>query len=109
MLFLRQVKNITNLCKAIPQDWTNNTEQKTDVMFLWDEVNSPKFIKELGFNLDIENVKHVHGAVIWNIQRKNYSKSKIPKMIGSSFYKQMTARNINTVRKLNEMMLPDKK
>ena len=41
---------------------------------------------------------------VWNINRKNYSKSGMNKFIGTEVYKNMTARNVNTVRKFLEIM-----
>ncbi|MHB1089711.1 MAG: DUF1697 domain-containing protein [Ilumatobacteraceae bacterium] len=34
---IRDVKNIQKLCEKIPCELENNTKQKTDVLFLWDE------------------------------------------------------------------------
>jgi len=46
--------------------------------------------------------------LIWNITREDHGKSRVPKMIGSRFYKNMTARNANTTRKLLELMAGDR-
>jgi uncharacterized protein (DUF1697 family) len=44
------------------------------------------------------------GALIWNIGRENVTRGGGVKLIKTDLYKQMTVRNINTVRKLNELM-----
>ena len=59
-------------------------------------------------NPKVDRLLHVKGALIWNITREDYGKSKVPKMIGSRFYKNMTARNANTTRKLLELMAGDR-
>jgi uncharacterized protein (DUF1697 family) len=58
----------------------------------------------LATNPDVDNVKYVDGAIVWSIDRKNYNKSAMHKFIGTPLYKHMTARNVNTVRKLGDLM-----
>jgi uncharacterized protein (DUF1697 family) len=77
---------------------------RTGVMFLWDEVDTPEVIAAIVTNSEVDRLLHVKGALIWNVNRSDYGKSKVPKIIGSRFYKNMTARNANTTRKLLELM-----
>ena len=101
---VRDDANIAKLCKEIPADWTNDSEQKTDVIFLWEEVDSPGVLEEIKVNPDVDALIYIPGAVIWNFDRVNYRSSKMHNFIGTRVYKLMTARNINTVRKLNELL-----
>ena len=103
-IVLRSQDAIHELCKTIPAGWTNDNIQRTDVLFLWDEINSPEIINNLKFNSDIENMQYADGAVVWNISRKNVRRGAGVKLIKSELYKFMTARNINTVRKIDELM-----
>jgi uncharacterized protein (DUF1697 family) len=43
---------------------------------------------------------YVNGAIIWNVQRENYNKSQLNKIISHKIYKDMTVRNVNTARHL---------
>ena len=52
----------------------------------------------------MDTLKYIDGAIIWNVKRKDVTKSGMKKFIGTLIYKNMTARNINTVRKLNELL-----
>ena len=101
---VRDRKQISEAVNKVPQNWTNNTEQKTDVIFLWDDVNSPKVLKEIFTNPKVDKLSYKDGAIIWHIDRALYMKSGMHKFIGTRIYKQMTARNINTVRKLRDLM-----
>jgi len=49
-------------------------------------------------------VKYLPGAVLWNVEGKNYSKSGMLKLMGTELYKNMTIRNVNTVRKIHQIM-----
>lgn len=101
---LRDGKNIEKVCKKIPTDWQNNDEMKTDVLFLWEEFDNKKSLDLINKKEGIDNLIYVDGAIVWNVDRKNYTKSGMNKFINSILYKNMTARNVNTVRKLRELM-----
>ena len=103
-VIVRNARSIQKICKAVPDTWENNAVMKTDIMFLWKEVDSPKVLGQLATNPKADVVKYVPGAILWNIHRINFNRSSLPKLIGTKFYKQMTVRNINTLRKLNQMM-----
>ena len=96
--------DLAAICKTIPGDWVTDKVMRTDVMFLWDEVDSPEVIASIATNPKVDRLLHVKGALIWNITRKDYDKSKLPKIIGTRVYKNMTARNANTTRKLLALM-----
>jgi len=97
--------DIAAICKKIPTDWVTDKLMRTDVMFLRDEVDKAETIAAVPANPAVDRLVHVKGALIWNVSRKDYGQSKVPKMVGSSFYKNMTARNVNTTRKLLALMI----
>lgn len=101
---LRDRDNIATLAQKIPTGWTNDDKLKTDVMFLWDEIDDPAILKKVAINSMIENALYLPGALVWNIGRQNVTRGGGIKLIKSDLYKHMTIRNINTVRKLNEMI-----
>lgn len=101
---VRDVKSMQKLCKAIPEEWGNDPEQKTDILFLWDEYDSKKSLALIKTNKDVDNLLYISGAIVWNVSRKDYNKSGMNKFIGTPVYKHMTSRNVNTTRKLLELM-----
>jgi uncharacterized protein (DUF1697 family) len=101
---LRNLENIQKLCREIPARWTNDSQQKTDVLFLWDEIDSADILDKVVINPEIENARYIAGALVWNIGRENVTKGGGVKLIKTDFYRHMTARNINTVRKLYDLM-----
>ncbi len=102
---LRDLPNIEKLCREIPASWTNDTGQKTDVMFLWDEIDNKEILNKVVVNPEIENARYIDGALVWNIGRENVTRGGGIKLIKTDVYPHMTIRNINTVRKLHELML----
>jgi uncharacterized protein (DUF1697 family) len=102
-VLIRNSQNILDLCSSIPPGWQNDTEQKTDILFLWDEYDNPESLKLIKAASGIDNLLYKSGAIIWNLHRANLSKSGMAEFIGTELYKNMTARNINTVRRLKEL------
>ncbi len=98
------------IAEAIPKEWTNDAPHphklghKSDVIYLFPEVNTPDIIEKLGHRPDLETMKYVDGAVVTTITRTNQAKGSLQKLIGSDIYSQTTIRNVNTARKLAEMV-----
>ena len=90
--------------KKIPKGWGNDTKQKTDVLFLFDEFDSKNTLKKIVTKKDVDTLIYIKGVIVWNVDRAHYNKSGMKKFIGTEVYKNMTARNVNTVRKLGGMM-----
>jgi uncharacterized protein (DUF1697 family) len=103
-VLIKDINEIRKINDALPKSWLNNDEMKSDVMFLWDEVDSKSVLEELPTKEDIDEVKYVKGAVLWRVDRDKVTRSGISKIVGTKLYKQMTVRNCNTLRKLLEMM-----
>ncbi len=85
---------------AIPKEWENNNKQKSDVAYLFNEVDSERTIDELPINKEYLDIRYVKGAVFWNVDRENYNKSNLNKIVGHRLYRFMTVRNVNTARVL---------
>ncbi len=101
---VRDVNNMRKVVKTIPTKWTNDGSMKCDVMFLWTEVDRPSVVKELSIKPDLEEVRYVPGALIWRVDRDKITRSGMMRMAGTPLYKRMTIRNVNTARKLLELM-----
>jgi len=101
---LRSMQQIKALLDSFPTTWVNDATMKCDVMFLWDEIDSPSIMQQIPYKPEIEDVLYVPGAVIWRIDRDKVSRGAVLKIVGTDAYKKMTIRNPNTVRKLYELM-----
>lgn len=103
-VIVRDKTNIEALVRSIPDDW-NNQEQKTDVMFLWNAIDSSDILNKITAKPELgETIRYEKGALLWNIDRKNVTKSAVLRLVGTPVYKQMTVRNVNTVRKIAMLM-----
>ena len=97
---IKSEEDMKRIASVIPLAWENNQEQKTDVAYLFPEVDYEGFIDEMPVKREFADLLYVPGAVVWHIFRDNYNKSQINKIIGQKMYQQMTVRNVNTARYL---------
>lgn len=103
-------EKFARIAAAIPPDWTNDppkpdkSSQKSDVLFLFDEVNSPDILEKIGYKPEVETMLYVDGAVLTNITRANQSRGSLLKLMGTGLYRQITIRNITTTSKLAELV-----
>lgn len=102
-VLVRSYKDIGTICDKLPLTWVKNELMRTDVMFLWKEFDSPEIIQQLQIN-PVDNVMYEQGAVLWHVAGKDYNKSGMSKLVGTKLYRNMTIRNVNTVRKLHQIM-----
>ncbi len=101
---VKSLKEMEVINAKLPDGWENDLDAKTDVMFLWKEVDSQKVLENLTIKPELDNVVYVEGALLWNVKRKDVTKSGLLRIAGSDLYKKMTIRNVNTFRKLLSLM-----
>lgn len=99
---VKTLDDLKRIEAEIPAEWQNDTEQRTDVAYLFDEIDSPEIIDRMPFNKNLVHLLYVPGAVVWNLSREHYTKSRLNKLIGHPLYALMTLRNVNTARRLTE-------
>ncbi|MBN2353404.1 MAG: DUF1697 domain-containing protein [Spirochaetales bacterium] len=97
---VKTAKEMKTIANAVPGDWLNDAAQRTDVAYLFPEIDSRKTVDELPVDREYIDVRYVKGAVYWNVKRENVYKSRLAEVIGHEIYKSMTIRNVNTARRL---------
>ncbi len=101
---LRSIEDFHTMMSRVPESWRNDQDMKCDVLFLWEDVDSPTLLTELTVKPDIDTVIYTPGAVLWAVDKINVTKSGSMKLVGTNLYKKMTVRNINTARKIYLIM-----
>lgn len=101
---------VRSIADAIPPEWSNDSPKpdksgyKSDVIYLFDGVNSPNIIDQIGYRPDIETILYVDGALLTTVSRANQARGSLQKLIGTKLYQRMTIRNITTAKKLAELV-----
>ncbi len=103
-VLIRSFNDYTDMMKFLPDDLKNDNDIKSDVLFLSEGMNKDTLSEELKAKPQIDTLIFAPGAVLWAIDRKGVTKSGLQKLIGTSLYKNMTVRNVNTTRKIYDIM-----
>ncbi|MGF9698615.1 MULTISPECIES: DUF1697 domain-containing protein [Paenibacillus] len=101
---VRNMDEMQTVLQALPEEWTNDEQAKSDVMFLWDEVNDVSVLDKLPLKPEVGTLIYVTGAILYSVSREDATKSGMNKLVGSSIYKYMTVRNVNTTRQIYKLM-----
>lgn len=103
-VLVRDINEITAVIEALPDTWKNDSTMKSDVLFLWDDVEQEHLFAQLKPNEAIDTVYFVPKAVLWMVTRENINKSRLKQLVGQPLYKKITIRNVNTTRKIYVLM-----
>ena len=104
LVLIKDQEDLASIIEALPVNWENNATMKSDVLFLWDGVDQKTLLEQIQPNPAIDTVKLVSGAILWTISRDELNKSRLKQIISLPLYKQITIRNVNTTRKIFELM-----
>lgn len=100
LTLVKTEKEMIRIVEVIPKNWKNDITQRSDVAYLFPEIDSKKTIDDLPIKKEFMDIRYVKGAIFWNVDRKNYNKSHLNKIISHNLYQFMTVRNVNTARYL---------
>lgn len=103
-VLVRSLDDFKIMMNVLPDSWKNDQHMRSEVLFLWDDIDDESVLSKLTIKPEIDTVKYVNGAILWSFDRKNVTKSGMAKLIGTTIYKKMTMRNVNTTRKIYELM-----
>jgi uncharacterized protein (DUF1697 family) len=94
---LRQRSNRPNWLMPVRSTWTI-------VSGVLPVITPLRFTEDWSRN--IEDLRYLPGALVRRVDRELQTKSPMTKIVGTPLYPQMTARNVNTVRRLAELRQP---
>jgi uncharacterized protein (DUF1697 family) len=101
---LRDADEIAAIVTAIPEGWTNDASMKCDVVFLQPDVDRAAVLDDLGPRPGVEDALYVPGAIVWRVDRKDATRSRLTRMVGTPLYSRVTVRNCTTVRRLHGLL-----
>jgi uncharacterized protein (DUF1697 family) len=100
---VRNQAEIEKLLKSVPKSW-KNTDRKCNVIFLRHAIDSKDILKGLSTKSDIEEVVYKPGVLFWSALTGDLGQSTMIKLSSKPIYKEMTVRNLNTTKKIFELM-----
>ena len=99
---IKSQREMRRIAGVVPASWLNDKEQKTDVAYLFPDIDSETTIDALPAKREYVDIRYTKGALYWNVDRKNLIRSNLSKIASHPLYKLMTVRNVNTCRYLAE-------
>jgi len=101
---VRSLAEMEKLLKALPQSWGGDSGWRYNVIFLRHTIDSEKIVTELPVNTDIEQIVYRPGALLWSAQVNELTRTNMAKLGSRKIFRDMTVRNLNTTKKLYELM-----
>ena len=101
---LRNLPEMAKLVKSLPPDWGGDSSWRYNVIFLRHTIDSEKILSDLPVKSDIEKIVYRPGTVLWSAMASEASRSNLVKLASKKIFKDMTVRNLNTTKKLYELM-----
>jgi uncharacterized protein (DUF1697 family) len=74
------------------------------VIFLRHTIDSKQVLDGLNVKPDIEEVVYCPGTLLWSARLNALTRTAMNKLPARAVYKDMTIRNLNTTRKVFELM-----
>ena len=101
---LRSLAEMEKIVESLPRTWTGDSQWRYNVIFLRHTIDNEKILAELEVKKDIEEVVYCPGALFWSAQISELTRTNMLKLSSRKMYQDMTIRNLNTTRKLYELM-----
>jgi uncharacterized protein (DUF1697 family) len=102
---VKSYSEMANLLAKLPKNWDGNKDYRFNVMFLRHTVDSEDILKGMEPNQDIDEVVvYRPGALMWSARLSDINQTTMAKVSSKKTFQEVTVRNLNTTRKLYELM-----
>jgi len=97
-------KKMKAIVKSIPKKWANEHSYRHNVLFLRHTIDSKKILGGLKPKPKIEEVVYRPGVLFWSARIGDLTRTSMVKLSAQKIYQEMTIRNLNTTKKMFELM-----
>lgn len=101
---VRSCSEMAELVENLASNWNDDKRWRYNVIFLRRSIDSEKVLDSLEPKSDIEQVVYCPGALLWSVRTSEVTQTRWVKLPGQKIFQDMTVRNVNTTRKLHELM-----
>lgn len=103
-IVLRDLPTVRGVIDALPETWVNDATTTANVLFLYREIDGPELLEQIVVRPEFDEVEYASGALLWRVDKAVLAKSGMMRLAGTPLYRQMTVRNVNTTRKVADIM-----
>ena len=101
---IRSHSEMEDLVQSLPKSWKGDTDWRYNVIFLRHTIDSEDMLTDLPAKTDIEEIVYRPGALLWSVLASNINRTTWAKFATRKKYQDTTVRNLNTTKKLYELM-----
>ena len=101
---VRRFSEIANLVEHLPKNWGDDERWRYNVMYHRHSIDSADVLDLLEIKKDIEQVSYCPGTLLWSGRVSDVTRTSMNKLPGKKIFQDMTVRNLNTTKKLYELM-----
>jgi uncharacterized protein (DUF1697 family) len=101
---VRSIDEMGKLVASLPRSWNGDSEWRYNVIFLRHVIDSEEILSSLAPKPDIEQVVYRPGTLLWSAKVSDVARTTMQKLSSQKTFKDMTVRNLNTTKKLYELM-----
>ena len=101
---VRTLSEMAKLVKSLPAHWSGDSDWRYNVIFLRHTIDSKKILGELPVKSELEELEYRPGTLLWSAHVSAVARSNLVKLSNRKLYQEMTVRNLNTTKKLHELM-----
>lgn len=101
---VRSHAEMRRLVRTIARTWDDDAAWRYNVIFLRHAIDSRSVLDGLEPKPEIERVVYCPGALLWCARVSDITRADMLKLASRRIYQEMTVRNVNTTRKLFDLM-----
>ena len=101
---IRSLSEMEELVKNLPRTWNGDAAWRYNVIFLRHTIDSKEILADVPAKSDIEEVVYHPGALLWSVLAIEVNRTTWGKFATRKSYQETTVRNLNTTKKLYELM-----
>jgi len=102
---VRSLAEMETLVNSLPKTWNGDSSRRYNVIFLRHTIDSEEMIADLLFTTDVEETFYRPGVLFWTSSvLTDLNRTQFQKLSARKFFQDMTIRNLNTTKKLHDLM-----
>jgi uncharacterized protein (DUF1697 family) len=102
-VMIRSRKDLENTIHHFPKIFNDN-EWKHNVIFLSKAIDPKDMLNQFEIKKEIEQIHYCAGTLFWSAKLDGITRSTMLKLSSQKVYKEMTVRNLNTTKRILEIM-----
>jgi uncharacterized protein (DUF1697 family) len=104
VVVVRSFDEMKAVVEEMARLWPTPRDERRNAIFLRHTIDNREALKTLVAKPGIEQLAYYPGVLFWSAKTSDLTKSNMLKVSGMPIYKEMTVRNVNTTRKIFELM-----